>query len=75
MSIKNVLAKAPRQQPTLNLSIKDLPDIKDWKVGGKYTIQLEVEQTSAEKGDSYYDDSDKELRARFKVLKAKACED
>jgi len=70
MSIKEVLVKAPKHQPTLSLDEKDLPAIKNWKVGGKYRITIDVEQVSAEKGDSWNDDDSKKLSARFKVLKA-----
>jgi len=77
MSIKQVMVKASARdlKPTFTLTEKELPEIKDWKVGKKYTITLDVEQVSAEKGDSYFDeDSSKQLRARFKILKA-YCED
>lgn len=32
--------------PTLNLKLTDIPEAKDWKIGGKYTISLQVEQTA-----------------------------
>lgn len=73
MSMKEVLVKAPKHQPTLSLDEKDLPAIKNWKVGGRYRITIDVEQVSAEKGDSWNspdDDDSKKLSARFKVLKA-----
>lgn len=38
-------------KPHLDLSEKDLPAIKDWKVGTKYTIVLEVEMTSIRKSE------------------------
>ncbi len=71
--IKEVMTRVARPKPSIRLTQKDLPAIKDWKVGGKYTIVLEVEQTSAEKGDEYSDD--KGLSARFKILKAHTDED
>lgn len=70
MSMKEVLVKAPKHFPTLSLDEKDLPAIKNWKVGGKYRITIDVEQVSATKGDDWDDDDSKKLSARFKVLKA-----
>lgn len=67
--IKEVMTRIPsRPKPSIRLTQKELPAIKDWKVGGKYTITLKVEQTSAEKDDDYGDE--KGLCARFKILKA-----
>ena len=45
-------------RPSLHFSTKELPEIKDWKNGGKYSLSVEVEQIS----------SDKE-GARFRVIK------
>lgn len=50
---------------TVCLTEKELPEIKDWKVGEKYTITLEVEQTSMRKSDM-----GGEMKAEFKILKA-----
>lgn len=68
MSLKETLIKVPKEKPTLSLSSKDLPEIKNWKVGGKYRITIDVEQTASRKADEY--DDDKGLHATFKVLKA-----
>lgn len=73
MSIKTVIRSAT-PKPTISLNEKELPEIKKWKVGGKYRIMLDVEQVSAEKGDSWGESDSKRLNARFKVLKAEACE-
>lgn len=67
----------PEMKPTLRLDSKDLPDIKGWSVGKKYTIQLEVEQTSMRQGNEYdFEPADaddkKEISASFKVISAKA---
>ena len=63
------------EMPTMlrGVSAKQLPEIKNWKVGGKYTIQLEVEQTEARKGD-YMGEGD-EMTADFKVKKIKSIGD
>jgi len=60
--------KSERMPPSISLTEDDLPDIKDWKVGGKYTITLQVEQVSSSK-DATLGPS-KKLEARFHVLKA-----
>src|SRR3972149_1946702 len=58
---------------TLSLDESELPEIKDWKVGGTYKIMLEVEQISSSKGEEYgMDDKDKKMRARFKIISAHA---
>lgn len=77
MSVKNVLrvANSNRSKPTFSLDDKDLPDIKEWKVGGKYKIMLEVEQVGADKGDPWDDGESKRLNGRFKILKAKSCDE
>ena len=33
-----------------HLSSKEIPELKDWKAGGKYDLQLQVEQIKSEKG-------------------------
>ena len=39
--------------PTIYLNSDQLPEIKDWKVGGKYSLCLEVEQSSMRQGSEY----------------------
>ena len=61
-------------KPSIHLSSDDLPDIANCKVGNKYTLTLEVEQTSMRQGSEWeMDDSDKnkKVSASFKVLSAK----
>lgn len=72
MSVKEVMVKARSSmpKPTFSLTEKELPEIKEWKVGGKYTITLDVEQVSATKGDGWDEDDSKQLSGRFKILKA-----
>lgn len=57
-----------RMKPMLHLSEDDLPEIKDWKVGGKYTIVLEVEQTGAHKNMAMLEGDSKKMSADFTVL-------
>lgn len=56
---------------TLELKESQLEQIKNWKVGGKYRIIVEVEQISQHKGMGMYDDKG-EMCATFKVLSAKS---
>lgn len=66
----------PHKYPTyISFDEEELPELKEWKVGGNYTLTLEVEQVSVSKGDEYgpYDEEEsaKEqsmIKGRFKVL-------
>lgn len=55
---------------TIHLDSKDLPAMKDWKVGKKYTITLEVRQASRNE----YEDS-KKVDGSFVILKASTGDD
>lgn len=73
MPVKDLVQKAyqtdmPKRQPTVSLDETALPAIKNWKVGGKYKLVLEVEQTSLSK-DTF--DNENEMRANFKILNVK----
>ena len=62
--------------PTIRLSEDDLPDIKDWKVGGKYKIMIDVEQISMKQGDEYgFGNKDNKVYATFNVTGAEVEED
>lgn len=56
-------------KPSITFDVHELPQIKKWKVGGKYCLIIDVEQVSISKDD--YDSDDGQLSARFKVLKVK----
>jgi len=54
----------PRQMlPSFRLTVKDLPEIKDWKVGKSYTLKLQVKQVSADESEN------QPLAARFELEK------
>lgn len=56
--------------PTFQIDSEDLPELEDWKVGGKYTLVMEVEQMSMRQGSEWQGDKqDKKIKATFKVLK------
>lgn len=55
-----------RMLPSFSLSAKDLPEIKSWKVGKKYKLEMEVEMVSLNK-DEYGKMSS--MDARFKIHK------
>lgn len=60
-----------RPKPTFTVTEKDIPAIKEWEVGGKYTLEIEVEMVSHSKGDQYGPESskaNKQHEARLKIL-------
>ena len=58
-----------KMPPEVSFDETELPEIKNWKVGGKYELKLKVEQVSIGKDTM---DNEKELRARFQVLEVEA---
>jgi len=58
-----------RMLPSFSLTVKDLPEIKNWSVGNKYTLVIEVEQTSMSKSEYMQDEP---LTARFRITKVKS---
>jgi len=64
MKISDVI-EAPEKE-TISLNSKILPEVKDWKVGKTYNVNLKVRLTSLSEGW----DEPKRLRASFEVLKA-----
>ena len=47
----NMMVDGPmeRMLPSFSINEKQLPDIKNWKVGEKYEMEIEVEMTSISK--------------------------
>ena len=72
MSLKNesvALSKPHKYPTTVRFDEDELPELVKWRVGGKYKLTLEVEQTSMSKGDEYEDTKEKpKVRGSFKVL-------
>ena len=67
-----------RPKPSLSLDAKDLPEIKNFKIGQTYTLTVEVKVISLSSGDEYddYDSKDSKItRGRFRVTKVEECED
>lgn len=62
-----------KPEPTLRLDSSVLPAIKNWKVGSKYKLVLEVQQTSLSQGNEYeiVDRPSTLTNASFKVLSVK----
>ena len=69
-------AKPHKMLPTFSLNEDDLPEIKDWKVGGEYEIFLRVKQTSLDSGLGMpmMEGESKKLSERFQVIEARAVE-
>lgn len=63
--------KSTNVLPTFTMSESDLPALKDWKVGQKYTLCVEVEMMKAMKGDEYPmygQETDKKVNGTFKIV-------
>lgn len=64
-----------RELPTFTLTSQDLPDIKDWKIGGFYSLRVKVEQIQMGKGiDTYMPTKpgDTTMHARFQIKSVEA---
>src|SRR4051794_11531988 len=72
LKIASETSDIKKYPPILRLDEEDLPELAKWKVGGKYKITLEVQQTSMSKGDEYGEPVDPKEKpktmASFKVL-------
>ena len=70
---KEYMAESPmRMLPSFSLTSKDLPEIKNWSVGHKYKLEIEVEQTGMAKAEYMQGEP---LTARFRILKIKSDSD
>lgn len=71
-NLESPLSKPHKYPVTIRFDEDDLPEIKSWRVGGKYKLTMEVEQTSMSKGDEFGEMEDSKekpkTRASFKVL-------
>jgi len=64
-------AEPRRTLPSFTLSSSDLPELKDWDVGGVYFLKIKVEQITLGKGDQEWGEpkkGDKKRHARYQVL-------
>lgn len=68
------IVKPKRPKPTVSLDETDLPAIKNWQVGQKYTINAVVKMTFQSQGDEWGGEFSGEqsqkpkMRARFRIL-------
>ena len=62
--------KKTKIYPTFQLDSEDLPELKDFKVGDKMTLVLDVEQLSMRQGSEWQgaDTKDKKIHATFKII-------
>src|SRR5690554_3728151 len=74
MKIMAELSKMPKPKPTLRLTEDELPEIKDWKVGKVYKIELTVKQIEMRQGSEFesQDKESKKTHAVFEVQSAKS---
>lgn len=56
-----------RPKPSLSIDAKDLPAIKDWKIGQTYNLCVTVKMVEIDADDEY--DHNKTPRARFRITK------
>ena len=54
-----------KMYPSFHLPIKDIPQAKNWKIGGKYKLELEVVQTAM-----HFDETREEVSFEIKRVKA-----
>ena len=59
-------AMEPMPDGLLRLSSEDLSEVKDWKVGNKYKLEVEVKMTESELV------GEKSVMARFEIDKVKS---
>jgi hypothetical protein len=57
-----------RPKPSLSIDAKDLPAIKDWKIGHTYDLQVTAKMVSIDADDDY-SGGEKTPRARFRITK------
>lgn len=57
----------PKERSTIHLTVNQLPDIKNWKVGSTYNLSLKVKQTAMQEGGY---DGKQPLSADFVVISA-----
>lgn len=70
--ISEAVAIKTDSMPRISFTVKDLPEIKDWKIGGKYKLDIEVEEVAISK-DEWGDNEP--MRATFKVKKVNVCDE
>ena len=75
MEESSIAEKLGKENPsTLNICEHLLPAIKDFEIGKKYFVKLEIETTSINKGNMYDPNDKGEVRASFNILGAQSLE-
>lgn len=62
-----------RPKPTIRLDSKDLPEIKSWEIGKKYTLHVDVTLESLSRGDEWDTSAKKPIQARFNITHVEDC--
>ncbi len=70
-SMTNAEVKKAKIYPTFQMDSEDLPELKNWKVGEKYMLVMEVEQMAMRQGKEWQgsNEKDNKVYATFKVMK------
>jgi len=72
----SVIPKVEKESPsTLDICEHLLPPIKNWDVGKRYLVKLEIETVSLNQGSMYNPNDKSEVRASFRVLGAESLDD
>lgn len=81
MKMKEQMGALKKLRPVITLDSNIIPEVKDWNVGGKYKVELELEQVEKENMDGMmYEDEEFEekeekgnvFKGEFIIKKAKA---
>lgn len=70
-SLETAGSEEKKRYPEFSIGLKHLPEAKDWKVGNKYKVTLELEQTGLsikEKKDADEFDINWGNRAEFNII-------
>lgn len=70
MGMDMPISKPKRVLPSFTLTSDDLPEMKNWKVGGVYFLKVKVEQVNLGKGEYDWqtvEKGEKKMHARFQM--------
>lgn len=71
MKMKEQMGALKKLKPIIELDSNIIPEVKKWNVGGKYRVELELEQVEKENmdGQIYEDEEFEEMEEANNVIK------
>lgn len=71
MKMKEQMGALKKLRPVIDLDSNIIPEVKKWDVGGKYKVELELEQVSKENMDGmiFEDEEFEEMEEKGNVIK------